>query len=212
MSSLKQPLRSSSETLRSLPFSFQQSDQELSLYSTQAPNKLQERTAHAQQPVGLGVGRVLRGRRVFQKWDLLPRREGQRQRQSGRPERCRGSCQLFWRQSTCARAAEARGGGWAGGGAREGRPGERRVGSGGRAAGRRLGAEASGRQGEALPHALGPPGAGAAGRGAEAASISGALGLSLARWRSLFLPLAHTGTHPTSPQQPPRRTHSPAFP
>lgn len=54
-------------------------------------------------------------------------------------------------------------------------------------------------QGEALPHALGPPGVGAAGHGAEAAGISRQLPHWPARSRSLLLPLAHTGTHPTSP-------------
>lgn len=78
---------------------------------------------------------------------------------------------------------------------------------GGRPSCRRDREEASGCQGEALPHALGPPGAGAgadasagaAGRGAEAPSISRPLPHSLSGSRSLFLPLAHTGTHPTSP-------------
>lgn len=83
---------------------------------------------------------------------------------------------------------------------------------------RGLCAEASGGQGAVLPGALGLPragagagaGVGAAGRGSEAASISRPL--PLARRRSLVLPLAHSDTHPASPRQPLRCTHSPAFP
>ncbi|CAM9806359.1 unnamed protein product, partial [Rangifer tarandus platyrhynchus] len=56
-----------------------------------------------------------------------------------------------------------------------------------------------GRQGEALPHALGLPAAGAAGRGAQAASLSRPLPRWPARSRSLLLPREQTGTHPTSP-------------
>lgn len=66
---LKQPLQSSLETPRSLPFSFLQSKKELSFYSTQAQNQLQEGTTHAQQRVRVCLCWGCSGLWLFPKWD-----------------------------------------------------------------------------------------------------------------------------------------------
>lgn len=86
----KQPLQSSLETLRSLLFSLL-STEELSFYSTQARNKLQERTAHAQ----LWLGERASGAACFQSGIFFSGGRGQRPKKIRALRKLAGSCKLF---------------------------------------------------------------------------------------------------------------------
>lgn len=234
---LKQPLQSSLETPRSLPFSFLQSKKELSFYSTQAQNQLQEGTTHAQQRVRVCLCWGCSGLWLFPKWDSSFPVDGGEARNGGKKKfffffKARVGVlevlrKLAWvlqnySEGKVPELSPLRGRLSA---PREGRRlsrRRRRSGSAGRGAPngggqgaapgrsrRRDGEEAAGvpRQGEALPQARGPRAAGEAGRGAGAPSISGRSGTAS---RSLCLSQAHTGTH-THPASPAAAARPPAL-